>query len=297
MPEEDTGIDQAQEEIDQDAGETQDEEVAITEGFPGSDTEEETSGDVEDDTGKASEKTPAGEEGTKKAKEDPTVEYLNNEIAELRKHNTDLNRAISQFRAQSKEAKAEEESPLTDAQLRQLYKEHKDDPDTLFNIVEYQIKQGAKKAGQETFDAAEMSKRKLAADNYITQNWPDLNNDASPLRHQVDQMKQAADLNNHPMGDVMGLALLILNNLPTLNDGVFEAGKQAGLGEKADGKRKKKIEDTKISPSGKGGGKKGEGNILSGSALETAKQMDMNPAQKKIYARLIGKKAQIMEAS
>lgn len=310
MPEDDTGTEQTQEEIAQDdvSGETSDtttesveddDTVATVEGFetsPVTDAEEETSDDVEDDTDQQTSTSPSGQDEQKT--EEPTAEFYKNELAQRNAHVQNLNIALSQERAKAKDAKAEEENPLTETQLRELYTTHKDDPDTMFNIMQYQIKRGAKEAGEETLNAAEVSRKQAVANQYISKNWGALNDPASPLRQQVDQMKQIADLGDHHMGDMAGLGLLILDKLPELHKRTFDLGKQEGLSGKAEGKRKAGVKQSTTAPSGKKASAKATSG-LSGNALQTAKQMGLSKGQMATYAKLIkGKKTdQIMEAS
>lgn len=314
MPDEETGaIEQAQDitaqetsgETSSDVAEviTDDPEVdyieATVEGFD-SPVVATVDKEAEDDTGdvkKQTPDTPADQEVTPKV-EGPTTDYLQSELNQRNAHINNLNMALHQERAKAKEAKEEAENPLTEAQLRGLMKEHVDDPDTLYNIIDYQIKQGMKLTQQATIDATEVNQKKVAASRYINQQFPQLNNPGSNLRQNVDQIKQAADLGDHHMGDLAGLGLLFLNNVPSFSQQVFEAGKQEGLKGKAEGARKVGVKQATTAPAGKKAGKKSKSG-LSGTALETAKQIGLSDSQMKLYGKFVGKKTQeqMMEAS
>ena len=250
MPDEDAGTEQAQEEtVQETTGETSndvaevitdDQEVdyteATVEGFdsPVVETVDREVEDVEDTVKKEISDTPADQEEAPKV-EGPTAEFLQNELNQRNAHIQNLNIALSQERAKAKESKEEVENPLTEAQLRQLMKEHVNDPDTLYNIIDYQIKQGMKSTQEATINATEVNRKKQVTSQYINQYFPQLNNPASPMRQNVDQIKQAADLGDHHMGDLAGLGLVFLNNLPQFSQLLWESGKQEGLKGKAEG--------------------------------------------------------------
>ena len=300
MSEETAGDVQTQEEI---VPEVSDEtyedfydEVEVSEGQREEVVSKETPEPVEDTTEKKSKETTPTSQDEKKT-EEPTADYYKSKIGELEGHIRNLNIALSQERSEKKELKAADEEPLTESQLRQLYREHKDDPDTLFNIMQYQIKQGAKKAGEESVNAADMSRKRAAVDQYLGTYWPAMNDPTSKLRQTVDNAKRALNLEDHPIGDMAGLGLAVLDGLPTLQKTWYEQGKEDGLKDKSEEKRKESVKQSKAAPSGKKSGPK-TSKQLTGQALETARQMGLSKNQMKIYSSFLGKdNDEMMEAS
>ncbi len=304
MPEDITGDDQAQEEIDsQDTGEktedvaTVDEEGfgsadAIVEGFEVSSDagEKEKAETVKDDTAKESAKsTPSGQE--EKKVEGPTADYLQGRVGQLESHIRDLNIALSQERSKAKELKAEEEGALTDSQILQIMRENKDDPDTQFNAIKYLIRKDTREHGKETLDMAEINRRKQSADSFMFQlssKFPDVSDPMSPIRQKMDKLKQDMGFENHPMGDVATFALSIMDTLPVYSQKLYEEGKKAALNEKAEEARKASIRK----PAGPG--KKTvvkDKSGLTSSQIETAKQLGIygDDGKMKNYARIVGK--------
>lgn len=254
--------------------------------------------DVEDDTEKQSEEgqTPTGQE--EKKDERPSVDYLKNEVNQLRGHIQNLNVALHQERQAKAQAKAEDENPLTEAQIRNIYKEHSGDPDTMFNVIQYQIQQAMKQSGQETLDTAAQQQKQQLANQYIASTFPQLNDPSNPMRHNVDAIKQSTGLTDHPLGDLAGLGMLFLNNLPQYSQMVYQAGQKASLTNKADESRKANVKGTKPAPSGKKTRAKRHSSGLTGQQLDTAKQMGLSDKQMKIYSKFLGRQTedQIAEA-
>ena len=143
------------------------------------------------------------------------------QLARAQEHINNLNKALHEER-QSKKKAAEKggEPAFTKAQLKELWTEHRDDPDVLFNILSYMADETARSAQAKAVDQVELVSKKKEVDDYLAQNFPDLANDGSPLRVGVDKAKQELMLADHPFGDILALGLN--------NDFCYQVVKQVG---------------------------------------------------------------------
>lgn len=197
----------------------------------------------------------AGEKGKKDAQagkdKDLDPEVLAAQLARAQEHINNLNKALHEER-QSKKKAAEKggEPAFTKAQLKELWTEHRDDPDVLFNILSYMADETARSAQAKAVDQVELVSKKKEVDDYLAQNFPDLANDGSPLRVGVDKAKQELMLADHPFGDILALGLNNLLNLPGTVRAAYEMGKKEAQGGKQMDRRKEKINASNL-PKGK----------------------------------------------
>jgi hypothetical protein len=193
---------------------------------------------------------------------------------------------LHSIRQEKQEAKAgDEETPLTDAQLMGILEEHKDDPATMLNVIKYVSKQ----RDAEVIDSAEISRSKKEIDTALTQNFPDLAINDSELRTNIDSVKKTLRCDDHPYGDLFGVAVSIYRDLDVIRKEAFEAGKNEALGVKANDKRVKGIKEKKLAPKGKGSKQKEEGSLTS-DQVETAKRIfgpKVTKGQQKLYATML----------
>jgi len=173
------------------------------------------------------------ERGTDKGKKEPTSvkdmdpEVLAAHLARAQEHINNLNKALHEERqAKKKAAEKSGEPAFTKAQLKELWTEHRDDPDVLFNILSYMADETARSAQAKAVDQVELVNKKKEVDDYLAQNFPDLANDSSPLRAGVDKAKQELMLTDHPFGDILALGLNNLLNLPQTVKAAYEMGKK-----------------------------------------------------------------------
>jgi hypothetical protein len=286
MEVEDTGGDLAPEETDQEP--EQAEEDNLSDYVDGFDVEPPEKEEKKEESDKDKKAPTDGEE--KNVKDTPKVEDYEKKIKDLESHVSNLNRAVHQYRQKEKETKKEEENPLTPEQLRAMFKEHKDDPETLFNIVAYMSEQSAKQAGKEALDVEEIKKMKTIHDDVVSKRWPDLEKEGSQLRTQTDKLKKAFRLETHPMSDYLVVSAMISDQLPQIQQAAYEKGKADALKGKAEENRKKDVKDGKLSPAKSGASDKPNKALLSGSYAEVAKQMGLTKSQQEIYAKLVNKK-------
>lgn len=222
----------------------------------------------------------------KELKTDSTEE-VNNKVKKLESHIVGLNKALHEARQNVKEHKEVAETPpLTQQQLRQMFNEHKDDPEVLYNLVEYMTNQAAKKGTDDAVDATELSRKKAEHDKIVRSHWPDLDIPTSELRTQTDQIKRTLDIGEHPFGDYMAMGAMIIDQLPKITQDAYEKGKAEALKDKTNNQRQADIKQDKLTPSGK---KVAKSDDLSDNFKATAKQMGLTSAQQKIYARLVKK--------
>lgn len=260
----------ADEEVVVDQGQEADQEPIeeVVEGFDGDEPAEET---------------PVKKEAEPKKPEE-SESPLKGEVESMKRQIHDLNRALHEARSK----KTEEGEQLTDEQLKVLLKEHKDDPETLYNLINYIGSQAAKKTSQETVDAQRVSALKTKSEELIYSKFPVLKDQGSPYYQQAEKVKSDFNLKDHPAGAYLSAAVIVMNEIDQVKKAEYERGKKDGLKGLSEEKRKQVVKDTTLTPTSLPSGKGSEG--LSGSMKDTAKQMDLTPGQQKIYARLIAKR-------
>ena len=254
--------------------------------------EEEEEPEEEEEDGEPDKKSPEG-----------VLEKLQGQVGTLEKrlndketHIKNLNVALHQARQEKKGKDTEEEAPLTDQQLLGLFKEHQNDPGTLFNIIKYVAQQSAKGVEKKAVDASQIAQKKSDIDNRLIKAYPDLAKDDSELRTGVNSVKTDLNIDDHPYGDLFALGVMTMNNLETLMKQARDEGKQEALKGKVEDKRKETVKKNALTPGGEKPSKaKQSSTELSGKALDVAKQMGLNKSQSKLYARLISKKSNMVE--
>lgn len=252
--------------------------------------------DIEDDDKKdTKDKKPPADKGDKDANKDkkdaPSVEDLQKQLKQKEDHIKNLNRALHESRSKKKAGKDKQEGePLSQEQLVAILHEHKDDPATLLNIVEYVASQAASGAKKDAINETEIAQKVKEVNTILLEEFPDLSDESSMMRTNVDETKRYFNVESHPFGDLFGTAVNVLYNLKDIVQAAEERGKEAALKEKADHKRKKSANDTNLAPKGKGKGSLSP-STLSSRHVAVAKQMGMTPSQAKIYATLVNKKS------
>jgi hypothetical protein len=250
-----------------------------------------------------SEESEASTDETDEKDKELTVEDYKKQLTDFEKkaekreaHIKDLNKALHQERKKSKETKTEDETPLTPTQLRELLKEHHDDPDMMFNIMDYMAKQAAKGVKVEAINETQVATTKKDVDSTLLEQFPDLAKDDSELRQDVETIKERFFIDkSHPLSDFLSIAAMSLINLPKALENAKDEGKREALGEKAEATRKKNVKETKLTPKGKVTGKASKLAGLSPDQAATATQIGLTGNQLKIYARLLKKKSNRVE--
>jgi len=290
-----TGIDPSSEEMDLTEEDFDVDALgAYAEGFEGNLDVEEDDKDIQPEVA-AEENPPVEPEEGLPEKEDPepVVDEATEKITNLEKHVADLNRALHLERKAKKELKAQKEdkpeTAISPDQLKKLFKEHADDTDTLFDLVNYMVEQGTVKGKEAAVDATELSRRKQVHDNFVYNAWPELAKDDSELRTQADTVKGTLGIEAHPMGDYLAMGAILVDQLPNIQKESYEKGKADALKEKANSQRKKTIKDNSLTSSGNAIKPTDGSGGATPTQRETMDRLDMNPAQRKIYLRLMKK--------
>lgn len=209
-----------------------------------------------------------------------------------------LQTQITQLRQELSQEKKEEEpaSAFTPEQLKQLMKDHANDPEVMYNIINHMTKEAAKKGTSEAVDSVEEVRKKAEHDTFVSQKYPALSDPSSGLREQVDSVKGGLGIGDHVQGDYMAISCLINEKLPDITKEAYEKGKADALKGKKDPEPKtteekkqpdkKKIGLTPTSTVQKG---KEEASFTNGQE-ETIKKLKLNPKQQKLYASFMRKK-------
>jgi hypothetical protein len=245
-------------------------------------------GDVDDDSDPDD---PDAEKSTDtKLKE---LEEVSKNIKLATTHHEKLSRAITEAEGtlhrirQEKKTSAktdDEESKFTDAQLLGMMNEHKDDPAVMLQIIKHVSQESGKKSEERAVDATEIANVKKQTDSFVTKNWPEINEDGSDLRKDVDEAKKMLRIEDHPFSDYLGIAAALVTNLPDMITAAEERGKKTNIKDKNETNRKQGIKDNKLSDKGK---KTGVEVTLSAGAQETAKILGLSPTATKIYKTML----------
>lgn len=248
--------------------------------------EDEAGGPAPDDKeGDGGKKGGNGKDG-KKDDGVPDVQQLMAEIEKLKADKANLNKALHEERQGKKKAKSDDaEEELSDAQLKELMKEHHDDPSVLFNIVQYMARKIAKGEKKAAVNESEIIAKKRDLDNFIAQRHPDYGDPESELRRRAEDIKGKLDLGDHPYGDFLALASNAYIAMPDIVKQAYEKGKADAVKDALNANQKKDVKDSQLTPKG---GTKAQSAAIPKDIASVAKQMNMSPSQAKIYARLVG---------
>lgn len=224
-------------------------------------------------------------------KPDP-VKDLNDKITKQAEQIKNLNIALSEQRAKRKEEKGEKAEPaLTEPQLLALFREHKDDPDTLYNLTKYMVDQGSKKGKEEAVDAAEISRTQKEISNELLKQYPDLADDSSDIKQSVSKVKSNLRISDHPYADLLAISAMTYNSMPDLLKAEFEKGKAEGMKAKnTEEARKEGIKNGKLT--GGNGDNKPKKPGMSKNAMDIANRIGLSESGKKTYLKLLAKKTE-----
>ncbi len=187
-------------------------------------------------------------------------------------------------------SESDDDAEFTDSQLMGLMETHKDDPATMLQIMRHEAKQAAKNQGKETVQDLATGNLKKETDAFLLDKYPNFYADDSEIRPIINQAKERFGLNDHPLGDFYAAGACALHSLPEIIKSAREEGKKEALGGKAEDKRI--VDIGKKTPADPGRRSPKSSTSVSGTALETAKQMgfDKNPTLMKHYAKMLGNK-------
>jgi len=226
-------------------------------------------------------------------KKEPTVSDLAAKMEALEAKNAELDKAAKRaFYGERREKKAakekEAEAVLTDAEIKAIIKDNKDDPDVLFNAVTYKMQQMLKGGKKEAIDEVETKNKNTQLTAILRDRAADFDVPDSKSAEVISRAKEYFNLSDHPFSDFLAASAAVYSDLPNISKQWYEAGKKAALDESVDVKRKAEIKSGQITPGGKrsgGEGARGDNSTLSESEMETARMMgfDKNPQKMKIY--------------
>lgn len=244
-----------------------------------------------------------GDKSKKDEKKAITLDDVAKELAEIKAENAELKKAAKRAfyserqerKAEKKEAKGDDVT-LSDAEIKAIMKEHKDDPEVIFNAVTYKVQQMMKGGVKSAVNEVEVKNKQEKLSTILRERLGEaFDDDDSDARKSLMKTRQTLNLEDHPFGDFLAYGAAIADMLPNLAKQWYERGKKDALGKTADDGRKSDIEDGKLTPSGDrkpdGNGKPNKG--LTDSQKETAKLMgfDKDPRKMKIYTDQIIKRS------
>lgn len=255
------------------------------------------------DPEKEPEKEPEQEPDKKepeKDKPDP-LDSLKAELADARK---EINRLGYALRKADKPEK-KDEGKFTKAQLMQIYKEHHDDPDVAFQVIEELSQLGKADAQLAAEKSADIKTKKVQIEKDLESIFPvaarDIKDEGSDLYKSVKNTVEFLHLEGHPFADTLAFAAMALKQIPQLIEGIktktkeeLSKEKDAALSQKAEEARKKKIEASKSTATKAASDKSAD---LTPEQAETAKRLGFTTkAQIQRYARMVKSKSATMEA-
>lgn len=197
------------------------------------------------------------------------IEALRKKIEELEKGKKDLNIALHQSRQAKKEA-PKQENNLTPDQIKELLAEHKDDPEVLYNLVNYIASQSA----QSQLSVKETEELKAKSEAFVKERWPDIKDPGSDLSKALNNTIASLHLESHPLKNYLGIGALIAEKLPEIQKIAYEQGVEDAM--------KGKAKPKNLTPSS---GAKGKKKAISN---DTVKQLKLTKSQREIYENLIG---------
>jgi hypothetical protein len=250
--------------------EEQDEDIDLGLEDEGEETEEESE-EEDDDTDY---KELSGKQGK-------TIDELTSNIKNLNAGAYKMRKALEAKDTTDKD----EDGKFTDTQLLGMLREHKDDDAVQLQIMKHVSEESSKKIEAKVVDAAEIAATKKQVDSFITKNWPEINEEGSDLRKDVDEAKKMLRIEDHPYSDYLGIAAALVTNLPDMITAAEERGKSAKIKDKNETNRKQSIKDNKLSDKGR---KIGAEVKLPAQAQATAKQLGLTKSQIKIYKQMLG---------
>ena len=219
------------------------------------------------------------------------IKEIKTELEKKSSHIKDLNKAIHSLRQENKELKKgkpdDEEIELTDAQLLDIMREHKDDEAVLLQVIKTMQKQSGKSIEERAKKAGEITSKKNEISRYIKALQPDFDDEGSEVYTAVGNAVEYLHLDDHPFGRQLAYASLRLTQLPKLLEQAKEEGKKEALKQNVDASRKQAIKDKAPVPSGE---KKGD-SAPSQNLEEAAARLGFKPGSKpyKEYMKIMSK--------
>ena len=234
-------------------------------------------------------------------KEPDKMSELETKLAEAQKEINRLGYALR--KGEKKETSDDKETPFTKAQLMQLYKEHYDNPEVVFQIMEEMQKQGKVDATAAAEKSVDIKNKKGQMDTFIEGIYPDAKKEGSDLHSGIQEAIEWAHLEGHPFAEHLALGLLTVKNLPETikkikEDAKAEYGKasEEDLKKKAEDARKKNIAANKTGKTGKSSDAT-KTVQLTPEQLDSAKRLGLtSKVQLARYAKILGVKGETVHS-
>lgn len=217
-------------------------------------------------------------------------------------HVKDLQKALHQTRQENKQLKEGKEQQrgdeefLTRQQLKGILDEHGNDWDVVLNAVDHQVAKAVAKAKGEVKNDVETKEIQKRLNGFLQTEWPDVVKEDSEIRPHLDKTKEELGIAASPYGDFLAAGAHFLTNWRNMADTIVkqteERVRKEALGEKAEGARKKVVQQTSLAVKG-GADKTKAAPAVSANVDAIAKQMNMSPRQRQIYTQLVGKRGKM----
>lgn len=249
----------------------------------------ETDETVEEDVGEVEEET---DETPEEVEEDSKIVELEDKLSAAQKEINRLGFALRK-KDTPKETK---ETPLTKQQLMNIFKEHQDEPEIVFQVMEELQKQGKVDAQEAAEKSLDIKNKKKETEAFINSLYPDAFKDGSELNTSIQNAIEWAHLDGHPFAHEAALGMMLIKNMPETIKEIREMAKKEAeelvskqLKDKTEVARKKSIDAGKPGKSSGASGK--ETATLTPAQLETAKSLGLkSKEQLERYAKIVGKK-------
>ena len=215
------------------------------------------------------------------------IETLEAEIAKRDEQIKESNRNFYGLRKKLKglETKSDDtEEQFTDAQLKDMIEEHRDDPNVMLQIMKQVSKQASKTDAEAYTQAAEVSQRKKELEEHLISTWPDAHNEGSQTYQDLEHAKEFLHVADHPLGDFIGGAGMVYLQLDQMLEAARKEEREKILKGTTEEKRKASIKENSL----EAGKKRGDIKGLSKDYRSTAKQLNLSKSQTAIYAKLLG---------
>lgn len=237
------------------------------------------------------------EETVDEQPEDESDDKLLDLEAKLSDAQKEINRLGYALRKKEDHSKEPKETPLTKQQLMNIFKEHQDEPEIVFQVIDELQKQGKLDAQQAAEKSLDIKTKKKDTEAFINSIYPDALKEGTELNKSIATTIEWAHLDGHPMAHEAALGMLLLKNMPETIKEIRELAKKEAeelvskqLKDKTEVARKKSIDAGKPAKSA-GASDKTETATLTAAQLETARSLGIKtPEQLKRYAKIVGKK-------
>ena len=206
-------------------------------------------------------------------------------LADTQKDLLKVSQSLHDLTTKEKETPKGKEEKLTRSQVVNILKEHKDDPEVLFNVIDYLAEEKAVSTRDKTLEDVNrktwegnlsgLSGRILAEDKFLSTK--------PEHRGIVAEYARNLGLDKHPAGQLAAHAIYVLSELnkdPSTLFSVYGKPTSEANSERVDAIKRTKTLDKTKTPSAKVGGGVG----LSSEEAEIAKKFGVNP---KLYARFL----------